>query len=63
MHGNERNSAPFVQEKPVTTDKKPFEEMNTIAKQIKEQALLHVFKEDHFIQPFERYGSWRRFEK
>ena len=30
---------PFVQEKPVS-DKKPFEEMNIIAKQIREQALV-----------------------
>jgi hypothetical protein len=37
-HG--RNPPPSVQEKPVMTDPKPFEEMNTIAKQIKEQALL-----------------------
>jgi hypothetical protein len=37
---------PFVQEKPVTTDKKPFEEMYTIAKQIREQAL--VMTDDYF---------------
>jgi hypothetical protein len=37
-HG--RKPPPSVQEKPVMTDPKPFEEMNTIAKQIKEQALL-----------------------
>jgi hypothetical protein len=35
-----------VQEKPVTTDKKPFEEMYTIAKQIREQAL--VMTDDYF---------------
>jgi hypothetical protein len=36
---------PFVQEKPVS-DKKPFEEMNIIAKQIREQAL--VMTDDYF---------------
>jgi hypothetical protein len=41
-----RNPPPFVQEKPVTTDKKPFEEMYTIAKQIREQAL--VMTDDYF---------------
>jgi phasin family protein len=37
---------PSIQEKPVTTDTRPFEEMNTIAKQIKEQAL--VVTDDYF---------------
>jgi phasin family protein len=42
-----RNPPPqSVQEKPVATDKKPFEEMNTIAKQIKEQTL--VVTDDYF---------------
>jgi hypothetical protein len=41
-----RNPPPSVQEKPVTTDTRPFEEMNTIAKQIKEQAL--VATDDYF---------------
>jgi len=41
-----RNPPPSVQEKPVTTDTRPFEEMNTIAKQIKEQAL--VVTDDYF---------------
>ena len=47
----------------MTTDKRPFEEMNTIAKQMKEQAL--VVTDDYFkflkktisSQSFERYGS------
>jgi hypothetical protein len=43
-HG--RNPPPSVQEKPAMTDTKPFEEMNTIAKQIKEQAL--VVTDDYF---------------
>ena len=47
MHGAlTRNPPPFVQEKPVTTDSRPFEEMNTIAKQIKAQAL--VVTDDYF---------------
>ena len=37
---------PSVQEKPVTTDTRPFEEMNTIAKQAKEQAL--AVTDDYF---------------
>ena len=41
-----RNPPPSVQEKPVTTDTRPFEEINTIAKQIKEQAL--VATDDYF---------------
>jgi hypothetical protein len=41
-----RNPPPSVQEKPVTTDTRPFEEMNTIAKQITEQAL--VATDDYF---------------
>jgi hypothetical protein len=41
-----RNPPPSVQEKPVTTDKRPFEEMNAIAKQIKEQTL--VVTDDYF---------------
>jgi Phasin protein len=42
-----RNPPPqSVQENPVATDKKPFEEMNTIAKQIKEQTL--VVTDDYF---------------
>src|SRR6476660_10147741 len=41
-----RNPHPSVQEKPVTTHTRPFEEMNTIAKQIKEQAL--VATDDYF---------------
>ena len=41
-----RNPPPSVQEKTVTTDKRPFEEMNAIAKQIKEQAL--VVTDDYF---------------
>jgi hypothetical protein len=41
-----RNPPPSIQEKPVTTDTRPFEEMNTIAKQIKEQAL--VVTDDYF---------------
>ena len=41
-----RNPHPSVQEKPVTTDTRPFEEINTIAKQIKEQAL--VATDDYF---------------
>ena len=46
MHDACKKFAPFVQEKPVTTDKRPFEEMNTIAKQMKEQAL--VVTDDYF---------------
>jgi hypothetical protein len=46
MHEAIRNPHPSVQEKPVTTHPKPFEEMNTIAKQIKEQAL--VATDDYF---------------
>jgi hypothetical protein len=43
----QENPPSFVQEKaPVTTDKTPFGEMNTIAKQIKEQAL--VVTDDYF---------------
>jgi hypothetical protein len=41
-----RNPLPSVQEKPVTTDKRPFEEMNTIAKEIRAQAL--VMTDDYF---------------
>ena len=45
MH--ERKKLPHsAQEKPMTTDKTPFEEMNTIAKQMKEQAL--VVTDDYF---------------
>jgi hypothetical protein len=44
MH--EPRKPPSVQEKPVTTDTRPFEEMNTIAKQITEQAL--VATDDYF---------------
>ena len=46
------------------TDKRPFEEMNTIAKQIKEQALvatddyLKVPQEDHLVSSCERFASW-----
>ena len=46
MHEARKKSAPSVQEKPVTTDKRPFEEMNAIAKQIKEQTL--VVTDDYF---------------
>src|SRR6201987_2567762 len=46
MHEARRNPPPSVQEKPVMTDTKPFEEMNTIAKQIKEQTL--VVTDDYF---------------
>src|SRR6476659_5889313 len=46
MHEARKKSAPSVQEKPVTTDKRPFEEMNAIAKQIKEQTL--VATDDYF---------------
>jgi hypothetical protein len=46
MHRHPRNPPSFVQEKAVTTDKTPFEEMNAIAKQIKEQAL--VVTDDYF---------------
>ena len=45
MH--EREKLPHsAYEKPMTTDKTPFEEMNTIAKQMKEQAL--VVTDDYF---------------
>jgi enolase len=47
MHGHARNPPHSVPEKPMTTDKKPpFEEMNTIVKQMKEQAL--VVTDDYF---------------
>ena len=42
----ETHSLLFRRKKPVTTDTKPFEEMNAIAKQIKEQAL--VVTDDYF---------------
>jgi hypothetical protein len=66
MHEARKKSAPAVQEKPVMTDKRPFEEMNTIAKQIKEQALgshgwlLQAPKENHFIQ---LVPSWKVMPK
>jgi Phasin protein len=41
-----RNPPPSVQEKPVTPDNRPLEEVNTIAKQIKDQAL--VVTDDYF---------------
>jgi hypothetical protein len=41
-----RNPPPLFRRKPVATDTKPFEEMNAIAKQIKEQAL--VVTDDYF---------------
>jgi hypothetical protein len=41
-----RNPPPSVQEKPVTPDNRPLEEVNTIAKQIKNQAL--VVTDDYF---------------
>src|SRR3984885_13051444 len=41
-----RNSPLLCRRSPVTTDKRPFEEMNTIAKQIREQAL--VMTDDYF---------------
>jgi hypothetical protein len=46
MHEARKNPHPLLQEKPVTTDRRPFEEMNTIAKQIKEQAL--AVTDDYF---------------
>jgi hypothetical protein len=46
MHEARKKFTPSVQEKPVAADKKPFEEVNTIAKQIKEQAL--VITDDYF---------------
>ena len=46
MHEAPKKFTPSVQEKPVTTDMRPFEEMNTIAKQIKEQTL--VVTDDYF---------------
>ena len=48
----------------MTTPTKPFEEMNTIAKQIKDQALVATddyfkfLKEDDLIAPCKRFGSW-----
>ena len=46
MHEPRKNPSTSVQEKPMTTDTRPFEEMNAIAKQIKEQAL--VATDDYF---------------
>jgi Phasin protein len=46
MHEARKKCVPSVQEKPVTPDNRPFEEMNAIAKQIKEQAL--VVTDDYF---------------
>src|SRR6476661_7323290 len=40
MHEPRKNPPTSVQEKPMTTDTRPFEEMNASAKQIKEQALV-----------------------
>jgi hypothetical protein len=46
MHEPRKKPPTSVQEKPMTTDTRPFEEMNAIAKQIKEQAL--VATDDYF---------------